>query len=155
MRTFTKSLGRFSWVMSLFGLSGLAELLDGRRRTRPGATAATAFDSASGILEKNLAQPFRFIFLIGDRLLGEMVDFVFAIVPSGSGEAPRRSGEPVNSGPGFPGPDVEGVGGPGAGFPGPDAAGAGGPGAGFPGAGAPWPDPVAGWGDPSGRGGQG
>ncbi len=80
MRSFTKSLGRFSWALSLFGLGGLAELLRGRPRRRQAATATAAFDSATGTFEHRFPKPFRMVFHIGDRLLGGMVDLLFESV---------------------------------------------------------------------------
>jgi len=109
MRSFTKSLGRFSWALSLFGLSGLAELLGSRRSRRTGAATAV-FDSATGTFEQRFAQPFRTIFQLGDRLFGGMLDLLFENKPPGCGCGAQSAAGP---GPGWPDP-----GGPDPGFPG-------------------------------------
>ena len=98
MRNFTKSLGRFSWAVSLFGLGGLAGLLGGRREAHPADSAAAAFDSATGTLEQGLGQPFRTMFQLGDRMFEGAVDLLFDRVPSRSGKAGCGCGQ-SSSGP--------------------------------------------------------
>ncbi|HEY1379879.1 MAG TPA: haloalkane dehalogenase [Gemmataceae bacterium] len=77
MRKLTKTMVRFSWSMSMFGLQQLANLLI------PGR-AARAFDNASRSMAGELAEPLRTAFRAGDALQSGMIDLMFGGVPAAS-----------------------------------------------------------------------
>jgi hypothetical protein len=70
MRELTKSIGSFSWAMSLFGMRQMVGVL------RP-AEAAEAFDSVTKATEDELGELLRLTFQMGDRMQRSMVDMTF------------------------------------------------------------------------------
>ena len=87
MRNLTKTMFRFSWSMSLFGLQQLANLLI------PGR-AARAFDNASRSMAGELGGPLRTAFRAGDALQSGMVDLMFGGPATGPGR-PQTSSVPL------------------------------------------------------------
>jgi haloalkane dehalogenase len=81
MRNLTKTMFRFSWSMSLFGLQQFANLLI------PGR-AARAFDNASRSMAGELGEPLRTAFRAGDALQSGMVDLMFGEPVTGTSRPP-------------------------------------------------------------------
>lgn len=72
MRELTKSIGSFSWAMSLFGAKQMLNLL------RP-ARATEAFDSVTRETEHQLDDALRATFQAGDRIQRSLVDLTFGV----------------------------------------------------------------------------
>lgn len=72
MRELTKSIGSFSWAMSLFGMRQMANAL------RP-SQATEAFESVTEAAEGELGDLLRSTFKLGDRMQRGMVDMTFGM----------------------------------------------------------------------------
>ena len=70
MRELTKSMLRFTWSMSVFGLAQSAQLLAPRQ-------AAAAFDDVTRRTEEQLGSFTRSVFNAGDRVQRGLVDLAF------------------------------------------------------------------------------
>lgn len=79
MRDLAHSASRFTWVLSLFGLRQLAQILESPAgRARGGSNrAADAFNAVSGAAEQHLGESLRRTFQTGDRMLRRWIDIVF------------------------------------------------------------------------------
>jgi len=79
MRNLTKSLLRFSWSMSLFGLEQMGNLIgrrgEGNRRDR----IQDDFDRVSSAAEERFGERAKTVYESGDRLQSEVVDAVFDV----------------------------------------------------------------------------
>jgi hypothetical protein len=85
MLDFIKSTLRFSWVMSLFGVQQLENIVeDSSRRNN---NTATAFDSVTQATEEQLGDTIKNIFKAGARLQSRMVDRMFGAAASGQGQS--------------------------------------------------------------------
>jgi hypothetical protein len=73
MRELTKSIGSFSWAMSLFGVRQMANVLCPSR-------AAEAFDSVSEATEGELGDFLRSAHEVGDRMQRSFVDMTFGML---------------------------------------------------------------------------
>lgn len=89
MRDLARSLGTFTWAMSMFGVEQMANLMSPRR-------AADAFAAVARTTEGALGPGLRSAFQTGDRLQRSIVDLSFSLVGMGSspccGGAPARAG---------------------------------------------------------------
>lgn len=72
MRELTKSIGSFSWAMSLFGVRQMANAL------RP-SRATESFDSVTGATEGELGDLLRSAFQLGDRMQRGVVDMTLGM----------------------------------------------------------------------------
>lgn len=72
MRELTKSIGSFSWAMSLFGVRQMANAM------RP-SRATEAFDSVTEATEGELGDLLRSAFELGDRMQRGFVDMTFGM----------------------------------------------------------------------------
>ena len=82
MRELTRSLGRFSWAMSLFGFKQLANMMsppDCSMESPSSQRAPDAFDAMSRTVEGQLGDTFHQAFTTGDRLLSTVVDAMFGL----------------------------------------------------------------------------
>jgi hypothetical protein len=77
MREFTKSIFRFSWAMSLFGIQQTTNLMSPEK-------AAKAFDSVTDTTEAQLTDALKTTFNAGDKLQRSAVDMTLGMV-SGEG----------------------------------------------------------------------
>lgn len=73
MRELTKSIGSFSWAMSLFGMRQMANVL------RP-SRATEAFDSVTEATEGELGDLLRSTFKLGDRMQRGAVDMTLGML---------------------------------------------------------------------------
>ena len=73
MRELAKSIGSFSWAMSLFGARQVARLF------RP-AEAAEAFDGMTREASRHLGEELESTFELGDRMQRTMVDLTLGMV---------------------------------------------------------------------------
>lgn len=69
MRTYLKSLSSFSWILSLFGLKQLGELLMSPLRRRRAETEVSRLEALTRSFEEHLGPTFQAIFRSGDRIL--------------------------------------------------------------------------------------
>jgi lysophospholipase L1-like esterase len=83
MRDLTKSMIRFSWAMSLYGMDRMREVVeappeaeDSGQRSREGR-GADSLDSLSEATGERLRERTRRVYEAGDRLQAEMVDLFF------------------------------------------------------------------------------
>ena len=140
MRELTKSIGSFSWAMSLFGARQMLNALQPSR-------AADSFDAVTRETEKHLGDLWRSTFQAGDRMQRSLVDLTFGLftlqaldprqwteaasqMAGGAAEAARRTTEAAAGAvarPRVPPPGRSGPGPAAPGGPGPSP-GAGGPG---------------------------
>jgi hypothetical protein len=90
MRDFTKSMFSFSWVMSLFGLQQMTNmLLMGQAPGRPRGKAAEAFESVARATEEQLGDALKETFKAGDKFQRGMLDMMFgAWMTGGMGTRP-------------------------------------------------------------------
>lgn len=72
MRELTKSIGSFSWAMSLFGLRQMVDVLQPER-------ARQSFDQVTGATQQQLGDVLCSTFRAGDRLQRAMVDMSFSM----------------------------------------------------------------------------
>jgi len=80
MRNYLKSLGSFSWAMSLFGLKNLGALLTFsgfRRRGNRSQGASEGLDAATKAVTESLGSVLKMIFHSGDRFVRGLVDLSF------------------------------------------------------------------------------
>ena len=74
MRNFNQSSGPLAWAMSLFGLGGLADLLEGRGRVDVHAPNPFSFPSENDLFEN----PTRFVFQTGGRFFNDMLNLLLS-----------------------------------------------------------------------------
>jgi len=94
MREIVKSITRFSWVMSLFGIRQLTNMVPGP--SQPNDSVASALDSVTDAAKRELGDPLRGVFETGDKLQSGMVDAVFntlSIPQAGQGRSSTKSAE--------------------------------------------------------------
>lgn len=86
MRDVAKSMIRFSWAMSLFGLEQIGNVLRERKDDEESREkkVSEALDSVSEATERSFAERMKDLFEAGDRLQEEMVDLVFDVFDSDS-----------------------------------------------------------------------
>jgi hypothetical protein len=77
MRELTKSIGSFSWAMSLFGARQMLNALQPSRAT-------DAFDTVTRETESQLGDALRATFQSGDRIQRSLVDLTFGMVGLGA-----------------------------------------------------------------------
>ena len=80
MKRSTKSIGSFSWALSLFGLEQLADLLGiGQSPERPpdGGDRTLSFDRITRVIVEHLSPAFRSIFQTGEELFHRSIDALF------------------------------------------------------------------------------
>lgn len=86
MRDLAKSMIRFSWAMSLFGLEQLGNLLREREEEEESREEkiSQAFDSVTEATNRSFEERMQNLFEAGDRLQVEMVDLMFDVLDSDS-----------------------------------------------------------------------
>lgn len=86
MREVAKSMIRFSWAMSLFGLEQIGNVLRERKDEDESREKriSDALDSVSEATDRSFAERMHDLFEAGDRLQQEMVDLVFDVLDSDS-----------------------------------------------------------------------
>lgn len=77
MRELTKAMISFSWVMPLYGLQQMANLVRPEEWTRPGR-ATDALDTVSTAAREQLGGALKQAFDAGDRLSKGTVDLLFS-----------------------------------------------------------------------------
>lgn len=79
MRELAKSMIRFSWAMSLFGLEQLGKLVEEKKEgdEERSTKVTNSFDSVSGTTQSGFSDRTRRLYDSGDQLQGEMVDAFF------------------------------------------------------------------------------
>lgn len=77
MRELTKSIGSFSWAMSLFGAKQMLNALQPSRAT-------DAFDTVTRETERQLGDALRATFQAGDRIQRSLVDLTFGMAGLGA-----------------------------------------------------------------------
>ena len=82
MRDLARSMMRFSWTMSLFGVRQAVNLVSWRGGT-PGARAVAAFDEVSDTTEMQLEGPVRGLYRAGERLQSSLLDLGFGALATG------------------------------------------------------------------------
>ena len=99
MRQFTKSLGSFSWAMSLFGLKQLADMMtpqDPAGTSEAGAGPA-ALDAMAQAAHEHLGDGYKEAFKSGDQMFRAMVDMMLGggcadCPPAWPGAGPQQPG---------------------------------------------------------------
>ena len=77
MRDLAKSLFRFSWAMSLFGIEQMGNVMFPSRSGDREDRVKGALDDVAGATEGAFSERTKSVFESGDKLQGEMVDAVF------------------------------------------------------------------------------
>jgi hypothetical protein len=77
MRQLTKSIGSFSWALSLFGARQMANVMNPKR-------AEEAFDSVTAAAEGELGDFLRSAFQMGDRMQRGLVDMTLGMLSAAS-----------------------------------------------------------------------
>lgn len=77
MREIAKSLFRFSWAMSLFGIEQMGNVMFPSRSGDREDRVKGALDDVAGATEGAFSERTKSVFESGDKLQGEMVDAVF------------------------------------------------------------------------------
>jgi hypothetical protein len=100
MRELTKSIGSFSWAMSLFGFRQMVDVLQPEK-------ARQSFDQVTGATQQQLGDALCSTFRAGDRLQRAMVDMSFSMFGldllnptrwlQASNEMVQRSGEALRT----------------------------------------------------------
>jgi hypothetical protein len=80
MREFTKALTSFSWVMSVFGVQQMGNLLGGRGADSGLNTATRAFEAVTRSTEAQFGDTLGETFRATDRLQRGMVDMMFGLM---------------------------------------------------------------------------
>ncbi len=75
-----RSMMRFSWAMSLFGVRQAQEMAQALGAVQAPRRASTAFDSLARAAEQQLGDGFRDAYLTGDRWQGQLIDALFGAV---------------------------------------------------------------------------
>jgi hypothetical protein len=83
MRDFTKSMARFSWAMSLFGVRQTLDALNPRSRSQDQTGATGGFDTVSNAVIDQFGETLRKTFDAGDRIQREIIDAVFGMAAPG------------------------------------------------------------------------
>ncbi len=81
MRELMKAMLRFSWAMSLFGVSNIGNLITPQDPRKPKGQAALTLDSVTYVAEQQLADGLKAIFETGDKLQSGMVDLMLGVFP--------------------------------------------------------------------------
>jgi len=93
MRDVIKSMLRFSWGMSLFGMRQMVNLVTPRRAGEP-EPASAAFDAVTGSAAEQMGEPVATLFRQGDRLQQGVVDLLFGALPAGEPSGPPAAPSP-------------------------------------------------------------
>jgi hypothetical protein len=80
VRDLAKSMIRFSWAMSMFGLEQMAKLVKEEHSGSREEHISAAFDSVTKAAGRQFTGRVRSVFDAGDRLQSESVDFMFDMV---------------------------------------------------------------------------
>jgi hypothetical protein len=99
MREFTKSMTRYTWAMSLFGLQQMVNIF------RPGR-ATESFNNVTNATEDEFGDALKATFRAGDNLQQGFVDVTFGVLtlglfdrgPTTSADVARQSGEALRQG---------------------------------------------------------
>ncbi len=79
MREMAKSMFRFSWAMSVFGVEQLRKLVSDEYADRREGEIKSGFDSMSEFAGKQLSKQSRSLYEAGDKLQRESVDMLFDV----------------------------------------------------------------------------
>jgi haloalkane dehalogenase len=90
MREFLKSMTRFSWAMSMFGVRQVADVFNPRIRSQDSGGATGAFDEVSAKVAEQLGESLRQTFEAGDRVQAQMLDVMFGFWPGRTATTPAN-----------------------------------------------------------------
>jgi len=91
MRELTKSMIRFSWAMSLFGIKQMSSLLRKPNPDLPISPASSALDSITAAAERKLGNGYHAAFRAGDHLQRGLVDAAASVLTAESFEPSRAA----------------------------------------------------------------
>lgn len=94
MREFVKSIISYCWVMPLFGIKQVGNMLMPQDSSQPQDQATTAFEVVTGVMKEQLGNVTRSIFKAGDELQRGMVDMMFNALPRGQSNPHALSPNP-------------------------------------------------------------
>jgi hypothetical protein len=81
VQQFTKSLGSFSWAMSLFGIQQMINALGATSGDRNAAKAVDALDDITRVSLEYCGESARDTFAIGDKMQRSVIDLMFRFIP--------------------------------------------------------------------------
>lgn len=80
MRSFIKSLTRFSWALSVFGVSQAGYVLRGLPTREPTLKAKVGFENTTDAMKEQFDDVDKRVFDIGDTVQGALVDLTFNLL---------------------------------------------------------------------------
>ena len=87
MQQLTKSIGSFTWAMTLFGVQQLTNALGASRETGGGSAndAIGAMDEVTQVSMSHCSTAMRQTYEMGDKIQRELLDMLFRVMPTNFG----------------------------------------------------------------------
>ena len=85
MQQLTKSLGSFTWAVSLFGVQQVASALGSKTSQSDSNRAIEALEEVTRVSLDQCGSSVREAFEMGDRIQRGLIDMVFRLIPIGQG----------------------------------------------------------------------